>query len=228
MSLDEVLKLLFFVPVALRRPTALAIVVLASLAAVLDFKEEFGVWEATQTPPWLGVLTACGALLLAWAIRSRARLTRVALWIWAAIYAATAIGAGILLRSALDEAYNPIGFLASRQWMPDEKQPADARLRRFEWRIRAVKDLSATPVFVELGNADECRFEQFWPTSSAAQYTPTITDVTVDARRSTRWRLQNLRKPAELVFHLDVPRAGDTDADAPPGCTPRITTGTSK
>ena len=220
MSLDEVLKLLFFVPNPLRLSVGLGIVGLLILATVLAFSQDYGYREAVSSPIWLGfgavwysgvvLFTLANWRLLGWSI--------CALWFVIFLAIVVAMTAYALRRNRFD--YNELGFYQSREWVRAVHQPTPAGL--WQWDLEAVKDLTATPLIVELRKSSACDFATFWPTSASPDYRPLITDISDNSGQVIRWRIQNLRRPARVVFNLR------TQIPAPAAignCRPQISSG---
>ena len=214
MSLDEVLQILDpFLPKALLLPVGLGIVVLLVLASILDVYQDLGLWEAVWHPIWMSAAACwCGGLIIVTLIHRRAlRVGRTLLW--SGLFLSAAAGAAMEAFWLNAFLYNELGFKQSRVWTAAMKQPEGNTRRVWEWRLEAVKDLTPTPILIELRPSDQCQFDSFWPTSDSPEYRPTITDESEDSLGVARWRIQALRKPARLTFHLR------TATIAVPACT---------
>jgi hypothetical protein len=223
MSLDDVLKLLFFVPLPLRRPTALATVAMLALAGLLTFARGFGYWDAIWDPIWLYTLTLCCVCLVALAVSRRRRLRNVLVVLWGAVFAIIAVAAAIEGHARNAYVYNPLGFLQSRTWTRESGSSGNVAQLSWKWQLIAVQDLGEKPLLVELRKTDGCDFERFWPTSESSKYTPAITDVT-EGTMARRWQLENFRKPANLTFHLVT----GGQSGPPARCQPQISIGDGK
>jgi hypothetical protein len=222
-SLDEVLKLLFFVPLPLKRPMALGIVVMLALAAILALAQGFGYWDAVWDPIWLYALMVCCLWLAGLAIARRERLRAGLTLPWSAGFVIIALLAAVEGRAHNAYVYNELGFLQSRAWSRELEPSGAPALMSWKWNLIAVQDLGESPLLVELRETDGCHFETFWPTSESSQYTPPITDVSQGAL-ARRWQIQNFRKPARLTFHLVTKR----EPRPPDKCQPQISIGGGK
>lgn len=216
---DKLLELLSkCVPTSLRWVTVLAITALAALAETLDLIEDYGLWHAVQDVTWLVAATGCCVGLLILTLVRRKTLHTRDRWLCIVVFLVAGCVAGWAASRAYPYVYNELGFEQSRSWIPGSDSTSAATGKNWEWRINAVKDLGTQSLIVELLESDECRFTAFRPTSESPNYTPQITDVTQSTDGSQRWRIHSLRKPAEIIFHLDLEHPGV----APEQCRPRI------
>jgi hypothetical protein len=221
-SLDDVLKVLFFVPASLRRGVALGVVAMPALATILVAYEDYGIREAVWSPVWLSAAAWwCFGLV----ILTFAKIRALPLWqctLWSVVFLALTVAFGLSARKGSQYVYNEVGFYHSRGWSRAAKQPADTKLLDWQWEMSAVKDLTQVPVVIELRKTDRCRFEAFWPQNASADYTPDVTDVSRSGPGSARWRILKLRKPAKLLFVLRTGALGD---GPPESCRPQVSIG---
>jgi hypothetical protein len=222
MQLDELLKLLFFVPTPLRRPTALCVLTMLVLLTILSLARGFGYWDAVWDPIWLYSLASWCVCLVVVAIVQRAHLRVAPTLFWSALFGIVAIAAAVKGNALNAYVYNDLGFLQSRAWTREDDSSRHG-LNLWKWQLIAVQDLSGLPLIVELRRTEQCRFKEFWPTSDSSQYTPAIADVSQGAL-DRRWQIRNLRKPAKLSFHLLI----EGRSILPDSCRPQFSIGNGK
>lgn len=221
-SLDDLLKIFFFVPLPLRRALALGAVVVLGLAALVDLNQDSGPWESFWNPICLGAtaLWSTGLIIVAIARHKALRVSWTIFWSLAFLGIATA--AAIRAKTLHAYIYNEVGFNQSRSWVKATNQPEDPSLQLWEWHMNAVKDLSQMPIVVELRQTEPCQFISFWPTSDTEEYRPPITDQSEAPGGTARWLVRGLRKPAQVTFNLKIK---ENQAGLPPACTLQISAG---
>jgi hypothetical protein len=217
LSWEEAKEILFFVPKPLRRWLAVVVFSLAVLAAFLDLRTNYGTAEALASYWWLGAAAlACGILVIrTWVSTSSWNRWRRVRWSTFFLLVGIALAVSALQRSSLE--YNEVGFYESRSWALAPSQPAEPDRRTWEWQMTAVLDLTKSPFLVEIHDAPHCEVLDFQPDDSHSPYHPLLTDVSAGLVRSTRWRVENFRKPADLLFRLTIKRD-----NVVPTCKPRI------
>lgn len=220
MSMDDVLKFLFFVPTSLRKPVALAILLLSFLSVGIAIHYGYSVLDAAMAPLWLAAfgITSVVLLVLSWLRRANVGIElRI---VWTVVWVALTGGSLVLAHQRYAYEYNPLGFYQSRAWSPSVHQPGDISLKAWEWQITAVQDMSQTPFVMEMRATDACPVVDFQPVIHSVSFRPTITDVSEDSTRSTRWRVEDFRRPAEVVFRFVTKMS---PAGTSPPCRPQIT-----